>query len=108
MSARKLNLGSLQQQVTVDARQTHLTLSSRSVVIHKRGIEFRSNTPFARWVEMTVNLQSPRDGRTVRCSGVVVDCTGSKHSGYHVSMIFTGLSKQAEVHLSTMAVMQLD
>ena len=37
----------------------------------------------------------------------VIDCTGNKHSGYHISMVFTGLSKQAEARLNTMAVAQL-
>jgi hypothetical protein len=104
MSARKLgSIGSLQQNVTVEARQASLTLSPDAVVIHKNGIEFRSGTGFARWVEMTVTLQSPHDGAKVHCTGVVVDCTGSKHTGYHVSMVFTGLSKQAEARLSLMA-----
>jgi hypothetical protein len=31
---------------------------------------------------------------------VVVDCTGNKHAGYHVSMVFTSLSKVAESRLS--------
>lgn len=109
MSARKLsNLGSLQQQqqVTVEARQTRLTLSPEAVVIHKGGIEFRSSTPFPIWVEMTVSLESPQDAGQVRCSGVVVDCTGNKHSGYHVSMVFTGLSRQAEARLNNMAGLQ--
>jgi hypothetical protein len=52
---------------------------------------------------MTLALQSPRDGGRVNCSGVVISCTGSKHTGYHVSMIFTSLSKQAQTRLSTMA-----
>jgi len=104
MSARKLSsIGSIQQNVTVEARQASLTLSPDAVVIHKNGIEFRSEIGFARWVEMTVSLQSPHDGAKVHCTGVVVDCTGSKHAGYHVSMVFTGLSKQAEARLSLMA-----
>lgn len=104
MSARKIgSIGSLQQHVTVEARQARLTLSPDAVVIHKAGIEFRSETAFPRWVEMTVALQSPHDGAKVHCTGVVVDCTGSKHAGYHVSMVFTGLSKQAEARLSMMA-----
>lgn len=104
MSARKLDgLGSLHQHVTVEARQARLVLSPDAVVIHKGGIEFRSETPFPRWVEMTVSLQSPQDDGKVHCTGVVVDCTGSKHGGYHVSMVFTGLSKQAEARLSALA-----
>jgi hypothetical protein len=104
MSARKLgSIGSLQQDVTVEARQARLTLSPQACVIHKNGIEFRSEIAFARWVEMTVTLQSPQDGAKVHCTGVVVDCTGTKHSGYYVSMVFTGLSKQAEARLCLMA-----
>lgn len=104
MSARKLgSIGSLQENVTVEARQARLALSPDACVIHKNGIEFRSEVGFARWVEMTVSLESPQDGAKVHCTGVVVGCTGNKHTGYHVSMVFTGLSKQAEARLSLMA-----
>ena len=105
MSARKIgNAGSIQQNVTVEARQTRLSLSPDAVVIHKSGIEFRSPAPFSPWTEMTLTLQSPRDGGRVHCSGVVISCSGNKHAGYHVSMVFTGLSKQAQARLSTMAL----
>ena len=77
-------------------------LSPDAVSIHKSGIEFFSQTAFPQWVEMTVTLKSPQDGATVNCSGVVVDCVGNKHSGYHVSMVFTSMSKQAEARLQTM------
>jgi hypothetical protein len=105
MSARKL-AGPL-HQVTVEARQTKLSLSPDSVIIHKNGIEFRSTTAFSTWAEMTLTLQSPRDHSKVHCNGVVIACTGNKHTGYHVSMVFTGLSKQAEARLSAMAFAQL-
>jgi hypothetical protein len=107
MSARRIeNTGSF-QQVTVEARQTRLSLSPNSVIIHKDGIEFRSATPFAEWTEMTMTLQSPGDGGKVHCSGVVISCTGNKHAGYHVSMVLTGLSKQAQARLTTIAGAQL-
>ncbi len=82
-------------------------LSPDAVVIHKNGIEFRSNTSFSPWAEMTLTLQSPHDGGKVHCNGVVISCTGNKHAGYHVSMVFTGLSKQAEARLTVMASTQL-
>ena len=108
MSARKIsNTGSFPHHVTVEARQARLSLSPDAVVIHKSGIEFRSETAFPRWVEMTVSLQSPHDGAKVHCTGVVVDCSGNKHAGYHVSMVFTGLSKQAEERLSLLAGLTL-
>ena len=52
---------------------------------------------------MTLSLQSPRDNGKVNCNGVVIACTGNKHTGYHVSMIFTGMSKQAEARLQAIA-----
>ena len=103
MSARKLGSSSLfQQPITVSARQTRLELSPDSVAIHKSGVEFRSPTPFNLWAEMTVSLQSPQDESRIHCSGVVIACSGNKHVGYHVSLLFTSLSKQAQARLSSM------
>jgi hypothetical protein len=104
MSARKIeSSGSLHQNVTVHARQARLSLSPDAVVFHRNGIEFRSPTPYVPWTEMTLTLHSPQGNRNIHCSGVVISCTGSKHAGYHVSMVFTGLSKQAEASLATLA-----
>jgi len=100
MSARKA-VNSF-QPVTLEARQTRLELSTDSVAVHKSGIEFRSPTPFAEWTEMTVTLSSPQQGK-VHCTGVVVNCSGNKHMGYRVSMLFTSLTKQAQAQLSVMA-----
>lgn len=91
------------QQFTLEARETRLTLSPSSVVIHKNGIEFRSASPFAAWTEMTLTLQSPGEDGRVHCTGVVISCTGNKHTGYHVSMVFTNLSRQAQSRLNTLA-----
>jgi hypothetical protein len=103
MSARKIgSIETLEQPVTVEARQTRLTLNPEAVSLHKGGIEFRSKVPFATWVEMTITLQSPNDGARVNCTGVVVDCQGNKHVGYHVSMVFTSMSKQAEARLHSL------
>jgi hypothetical protein len=55
---------------------------------------------------MTLSLQSPRDNGKVNCSGVVISCSGNKHTGYHVSMVFTSVSKQAQARLSTMVYSQ--
>jgi hypothetical protein len=106
MSARSIESNSSFHNVTVEARQTRLSLSPDSVIIHRNGIEFRSATPFAEWAEMTMTLQSPGDGGKVHCSGVVISCTGNKHAGYHVSMVLTGLSKQAQARLTTIAYTQ--
>lgn len=99
MSARKItNLTSFQPPVTVEARQARLSLSHEAVVIHKSGIEFRSPTPFNAWTEMTVELKTP-DNTRVNCTGVVIACAGNKHAGYHVTMAFTNISRQAQSRL---------
>ena len=107
MSARKAETTTSLTNLTVEARQTRLSLSPDSVIIHKNGIEFRSASPFSPWTEMTLMLQSPREEGRVHCNGVVISCTGNKHTGYHVSMIFTSLTKQAQARLSQMAYSQL-
>jgi hypothetical protein len=102
MSARKASSqNAIRNQVTVEGRQASLTLSPESIVIHRGGIEFRSPTSFSSWTEMTLTLQTPENER-IRCSGVVVSCTGNRHVGYHVSMVFTGLSEQAQEQLAAM------
>ena len=103
MSARKLsNPGSVQSTVTLAARQARLSLSHEAVFIHKNGIEFRSPTTFNPWTEMTVELKTPDNG-SVNCTGVVIACTGNRHTGYHVSMIFTDMSRQAQTRLQQMS-----
>jgi len=102
MSARKVGSITNSQPVTLEARQTRLELSTDTVSVHKNGIEFRSPTPFAPWTEMTVALSCPREGK-LHCTGVVVNCSGNKHLGYRVSMLFTSLTKQAEAQLKVMA-----
>lgn len=51
---------------------------------------------------MTITLAS-RNSAKLHCSGVVISCTGNRHTGYHVSMVFTGLSRQAEATLISLA-----
>lgn len=104
MSAKKIgNLGSIENSVRVAGRESALALSVDKVSVHKSGIEFCSPTPFSEWSEMTVSLQSPTDASRVSCHGVVVACTGSKHTGYHISMLFTSLTPSAERQLGAMA-----
>jgi hypothetical protein len=108
MSARKIgSIDTPKHQVTVEGRQSRLELSADSVSVHKSGIEFRSPTPFNEWTEMTVALQSPHDGGKLQCSGVVIACSGNKHAGYRVSMVFTHISEQAQSRLNSMAYSDL-
>jgi hypothetical protein len=105
MSAKKLTVigATFSTSVSVTSRDARLELGSDKVTIHKNGMEFRSPQPFKEWSEMTVALLSPKTGGRISCQGVIVACTGSRHSGYHVSMVFTSLSSATEKQLGTMA-----
>jgi hypothetical protein len=52
---------------------------------------------------MTMSLETAQDPRRVNCTGVVVACHGDRHSGFLVSMVFTGLSRQAQARLTSLA-----
>lgn len=105
MSARRFGQSeaALTGDLTVESQQTRLSLPPDAVIIRRNGIEFRSPTPFSPWVEMTVLLHSAAHRSEIACNGVVVACNGSRHSGYVVSMLFTGLNEQNEARLSLMA-----
>ena len=98
MSASKTK-SDLFQTLTVQSSATVHSLSPSSFRIRKNGIEFKTDNPVATWTEMTVGLHLP-DTKEFTCSGVVVACNGSRHTGYNVSLVFTGLSKQAQARLN--------
>ena len=103
MSARKLqSSGAVSQKITLSARETNLILPPDAVRIQQNGIEFRSANSLPLWAEMTLSLDCPYEGK-LNCSGVVVSCSGNRHSGYIVSVLFTGLSKQAQARLNSLA-----
>lgn len=104
MSARKIDNSALLQPVSIQARTTRLDLPANSVRIRKNGIEFRSDGAIPVWTEMTVAMQTPTDSRKVNFTGVVVACSGNRHAGYVVSLLFTSLSKQAQARLHSMTV----
>jgi hypothetical protein len=105
MSASKLDTSGIFESESSDSPslRTQLLLGAASVRIRKNGIEFRSDAPISPWTEMTVGLQSPRDGRRLNCTGVVVACEGSRHTGYVVSLLFMNLSRQSLERLNQIA-----
>ena len=103
MSARKLSSSGSFQPVTVQTRETRLSLAPDQVRIRRNGVEFRSVSPINNWTEMTVTLQSSRDAGRVHCTGVVIACSGNRHNGYMVSMVFTNLSRQSQARLNLLA-----
>lgn len=107
MSASKLGNSDIFQPVTVQAQTTRLNLPASAVRIHKSGIEFRTDTAIPAWTEMTIDLQTPLYPKKFHCTGVVVACSGNRHTGYRVSMVFTGLSSKAQARLNSLAYSSL-
>lgn len=50
---------------------------------------------------MTVELESA-PGKKADCTGVVVECNGSRHTGYAVSILFLNPSLQAREQIHHM------
>jgi hypothetical protein len=97
MSASK-SKSDLIRPLTVQS-STSLSLAPNSFRIRKNGIEFSAATDIAPWTEMTVELEIPGT-RSFSCTGVVVSCTGTRHAGYNVSLLFTGLTESAQQRLN--------
>ena len=98
MSASKTK-SELFQPIHLKSSETVHLLSPTSFRIRKNGLEFETMTDVALWTEMTVELQLPGT-KSFSCGGVVVACTGNRHTGYNVSLVFTSVSKQAQERLN--------
>jgi hypothetical protein len=103
MSATKLDTSGLFQPITIQERETQLTLPAGDVRVHRSGVEFRSPTPIPLWTEMTVAWQYHHTARKAHCTGVVVACQGNRHAGYVVSVVLMNLSRQMQERLNSLA-----
>lgn len=112
MSARKIaSSDPASAGLTVQTPTTQLTLPASAVRVRRNGIEFHSDKPIQVWTEMGVKLETripksePSDfdlrtsDFTVECSGVVVACTGNRHAGYEVSLLFPAMTPHAKARL---------
>jgi hypothetical protein len=106
MSTSKLDTSRVFQPVTVQTQTTALRLSWTEVAIRDTGIEFLSAHPIPAYTELTVELRSPVEAKPVRGNGVVVDCSGNRHTGYVVSLLFMGLTRQSQERLTQLAWLQ--
>ncbi len=86
------------QTLAEQSFSTVLDLAPHAVRIRKNGIEFQTAREIAPWTEMSVELEIPGT-RSFTCNGVVVACRGTRHAGFHVSLLFTGLTKAAQERL---------
>ncbi|MCF7763150.1 MAG: hypothetical protein K9N62_05705 [Verrucomicrobia bacterium] len=100
MSASKLDTSGVFQPVEIRSSETHLSIPSSDIRVRKSGVEFLARQPVPAWTEMTIELHSPETSKKVQCTGVVVECSGNRHTGYLVCIAFMSLSRQAERHLN--------
>lgn len=100
MSTSKVDHSGAFEPVTVRNHGTVLKLAPHQVLIRKNGVAFMSANPIPLWTELTLELETSVDSRKVKGTGVVVDCTGNKHCGYVVSLLFIDLSRQSQENLS--------
>lgn len=107
MSAKKLD-GIDGFVVRPPAPQNALALSATAVRLHKNGMEFHTDKPMAVWKEIEIDLESPLAIKKIHCTGVVVACSGNRHAGYSVSMLFTHISKNSQELLSFLSSARLN
>ncbi len=100
MSASKINPSTLRSTDPDSSDPTLLNLAADQVFFCKNGIEFRSASSIPVWMEMTVDLRENK-GEHLACNGVVVSCSGNRHTGFQIAMVFTGMSPQHQQQLDT-------
>ena len=88
-------MGKGETAVTASASTENLAIPATSLRVRKNGIEFRSEQPIQIWTEMTLDFFSPFHTRRLQCQGVVVACSGNRHEGYVVALLFTHISETA-------------
>jgi len=106
MSASKITPNSFESPETDSANPTLVNLSADHVFFRKNGIEFRSGSDIPVWTEMTVDLKAAK-GEHLTCNGVVVSCSGNRHTGFQIAMVFTGMSPQHQQQLEHFSVTSL-
>ncbi len=100
MSASKINPTNPLSTDAEFSNPTLLNLTADQVFFRKNGIEFRSASSIPVWTEMTVDLKAA-ESESLACNGVVVSCSGNRHTGFQIAMVFTGMSPQHQQQLDT-------
>ena len=104
MSTSQLDTSGVFQPVNFQSAEIKLSIPANGIRFRSSGIEFTSARPVPLWAEMTVDLHSPLDqGKRVRCTGVIVECNGNRHTGYLIAMVLMNLSRQAQERLTQLA-----
>lgn len=109
MSARQLDISPVRDcfAPTQLSRSKPLSLPATAVRVHRNGIEFHHARPVAPWTEVEVRVSAGDGSKEFSCTGVVVSCSGTARTGFHVSMVLLGLPPGRQRHLAALAHSQL-
>ncbi|MCP5518118.1 MAG: PilZ domain-containing protein [Verrucomicrobiales bacterium] len=103
MTTSKVDTSGVFDRPATGCGEARFLLPTHQVAFRKSGIEFLSHEAVPLWKEVTVELQSPVDRQPLEATGVVVDCTGNRHTGYVVSLIFLEMTPGCERRLARWA-----
>lgn len=70
--------------------------------MQESGIEFQSQNEIGLYTEMHLQIVNPETQHTIKFKGVVIGCSGDKHKGYQVSLIYTNLTQETQMSLFEM------
>jgi hypothetical protein len=94
--------------ITAQASTDDQAIPATNIRVRKNGIEFRSEKQIEPWTEMTLDFFSPFHTRRLHCKGVVVACSGNRHEGYIIALLFTSISGTALQILTELHRPQID
>ena len=88
------------ERITMTAQGMEFSFPAHLVNIQENGIEFLSEKEIPTWIQMTVELQPPNHAEPLHCQGIVVSCSGNRHAGYVVSIVFTNNGPEEQDEMS--------
>lgn len=65
---------------------TALLLNHTEVVVRENGLLFLSDRPLTPWTEVQVALHAPAASTPVHSRGVVIECSGTRQTGYAIAL----------------------
>lgn len=106
MSTTRLDTSGIFEGLKLSSLSSQPTPVTSGVRLRPTGVEFRSSEALALWTEMSVELGAGTSAGTVSCTGVVVSCSGNRHLGFNVSLVFLNLSPQTQQHVDLLMMRQ--
>jgi hypothetical protein len=103
MKTTKLDTSGMFEPLTVKSDEIQFTLPPEAVNVRANGVEFLSSQELPVWSELTIELRSPKTHNPIQCNGIVVGASGSKHSGFVISILFVGLEPEAQSQVETLS-----